>query len=1306
MQRIYKIFCSILTVIIIIGIIPGINTGGIGANAAADAQQMSSDHIGLAGDSNSQNLLENNINSVPATTDSAVIFSEPAVPSLTAVQPPDGSNMIRLDWSTNAVPGMTYMVHKSPYGEGAFQTIPLKTDIKVLNVYPDIADSDKLKEWMDAYGNPPGYSMIVDKIGISDFNVNYSSLIKDTEDSYKYDVLFFGSWDGNNGLDLSIGAKTEVDHFIDQGGGCLFGHDTANANKNPNFVALASKYMNMICNDTFSYYGDSNTDSIISVIKKGMLINYPWILPDTITVRASHSTKQFAMGDVWMKFNTNKRNCSLYTYYGGKSGTNNFYLTTWNNAAMIQTGHTSGSATVDEQKVLANTLFYLAQTSEDTEFNDHTAQDLTAPEPVNGEISVATDQDGKVRLSFGAASDNGTSYDYFVDAIDESGNKVSSTQTSATVTTGVSGYAVQIDKNPSSVDPGNSVNCPEPEFYAGSLGSGDYYAHIKAIDGAENVSSIATIPFTVDKTKTVTFETNGGSAVSPIVRDAGTYIDSLPVTSKAGMLFSGWYSDSDLTNEITSPYKVAGDAVLYAAWSPDPTLQDYTLTFSSEGGSPIDPITLIYNSEIPKPTNPVKNGYAFDGWWTGTGGTGTEVTWPYRLTNDTIIYAKWNANEISLPDTEFAAGTYGTEFSADITEAENGTGVYSYVVTEGMLPPGLLLSGTTISGIPESSGSYSFEIIVSDIGSGKAALQDYSITIDKRDITVVADNKSMVYGTAVPELTYTVTSGSEADGDSFTGALGWVVGDGDGDVGDYEINQGTLTLSENYDITPVKGTLTVTKATVSGISFTGSTFTYDGTSKSLYIDGTLPEGVTVSYEGNRQIRSGNYTVKAIFTVNENYNEIDDMTAALKIIRRDDNTNRNIDVIIDGNTVNLGSESISFENGITTSVIALGQQELKQAVDNRDNGTVITVSASKANNRLECQLNGQTVKDMEDKEARLEIETPAATYLLPAVQIDIDTVSEQLGTQVDLKDIDVQLEIIRSPEETARAVEDSARENAFAITVPPVEFSISCTYNNKTVAVERFKGYVERMIAIPEEVDHGRITTGVIVDADGIIRHVPTKVIVKDGSYYAKINSLTNSIYSVIWNPVVFKDAEGHWARDAVNDMGSRLIINGVNGHNIEPDRDITRAEFSSILVRALGLNPGTGSTAFSDVNASEEYSGYIETALKYKLISGFSADKFGPNEKVTREQALSMVSRAMSITGSEPEITANDAVKILSWYEDASQASSYSKSDIAVCIQAGIVNGKPGSILDPKGNITRAEAAVIIRRLLQKSNLI
>ncbi|MFC5471307.1 S-layer homology domain-containing protein, partial [Cohnella suwonensis] len=243
-------------------------------------------------------------------------------------------------------------------------------------------------------------------------------------------------------------------------------------------------------------------------------------------------------------------------------------------------------------------------------------------------------------------------------------------------------------------------------------------------------------------------------------------------------------------------------------------------------------------------------------------------------------------------------------------------------------------------------------------------------------------------------------------------------------------------------------------------------------------------------------------------------------------------------------------------------------------------------------------------------------------------------------------------------------------------------------------------------AIPGGVDPSKITTGVVVDPDGTVRHVPTKIVVIDGKYYAKVNSLTNSTYSVVWHPLAFKDVAQHWAKDAVNDMGSRMVISGIGNDMFNPDQDITRAEFAAIMVRGLGLKLENGSSPFADVKTTDWYSGAIQTAYAYKLISGFEDGTFRPMDKITREQAMTIIAKAMEITGLGASLGAKAADELLSPFADASNASEWAKSGIADCLQVGIVSGRSGTQLAPKAYISRAEVAAIVQRLLQKSELI
>ena len=234
-----------------------------------------------------------------------------------------------------------------------------------------------------------------------------------------------------------------------------------------------------------------------------------------------------------------------------------------------------------------------------------------------------------------------------------------------------------------------------------------------------------------------------------------------------------------------------------------------------------------------------------------------------------------------------------------------------------------------------------------------------------------------------------------------------------------------------------------------------------------------------------------------------------------------------------------------------------------------------------------------------------------------------------------------------------------------------------------------------------------MTTSIVVESDGTIRHVPTKLVVIDGTYYASINSLTNSTYVVIWHSVEFKDVTDHWAKAAINDMGSRMIVSGTGHDMYRPNRPVTRAEFAAIIVRGLGLKLDDDQHVFTDVKQHDWYNRSIQTAYKYGFVNGFEDGSFRPNDSITREQAMLMVSKAMKLTQLQGMGGNQDALKLLSnQFSDAKLISSWALHGVANSVTTGIITGRDNDKLAPQDFITRAEVAVVIQRLLQHSGLI
>ena len=177
-----------------------------------------------------------------------------------------------------------------------------------------------------------------------------------------------------------------------------------------------------------------------------------------------------------------------------------YYLTTWNNTAMIQTGHSNGDSTEDERKVLANTLFYLKQLTKKTEVLDNSARDIADPnKPSN--ITTTIDEHNSTSVKFRRPEDKGSTYEYYVKGLDGSREFTSDTK-SATITTGVKKYKYIVDENPTSSkdlisEAGTEYesNGENEEIAIGNIVYNDNrakYIHMYAIDGAGNTSEVHT----------------------------------------------------------------------------------------------------------------------------------------------------------------------------------------------------------------------------------------------------------------------------------------------------------------------------------------------------------------------------------------------------------------------------------------------------------------------------------------------------------------------------------------------------------------------------------------------------------------------------------------------------------------------------------------------------------------------------------------------------------------------------------------------------------------------------------------------
>ena len=144
---------------------------------------------------------------------------------------------------------------------------------------------------------------------------------------------------------------------------------------------------------------------------------------------------------------------------------------------------------------------------------------------------------------------------------------------------------------------------------------------------------------------TVTFDTDGGTSIAPIIDNYGTKIDMPNDPTKIGHKFLGWYINKELTEEFdfTSATIPNRDVVIYAKWK----VNSSTIAFDTNGGSPITAITKNYGEVVTAPADSVKEGYTFAGWYSDKGLL-NEYVFTTMPSKGITVYAKWIPNNYTI----------------------------------------------------------------------------------------------------------------------------------------------------------------------------------------------------------------------------------------------------------------------------------------------------------------------------------------------------------------------------------------------------------------------------------------------------------------------------------------------------------------------------------------------------------------------------------------------------------------------------------------------------------------------------------
>ena len=168
----------------------------------------------------------------------------------------------------------------------------------------------------------------------------------------------------------------------------------------------------------------------------------------------------------------------------------------------------------------------------------------------------------------------------------------------------------------------------------------------------------------------------------------------------------------------------------------------------------------------------------------------------------------------------------------------------------------------------------------------------------------------------------------------------------------------------------------------------------------------------------------------------------------------------------------------------------------------------------------------------------------------------------------------------------------------------------------------------------------------------------------------------------------------HWAYNAIKTLTGRGIITGLGDNKYGPDDNLTREQFAKLLIDTMKLDLLDDDIDHTDVNKGAWSYPYLVAVYKYGIMEGYSDATLGPRDNITRQDLAVLVSRALEVKSITVQSGSNAD------FSDSADISEYALESVWLLYNAGIITGMDDGSFMPKSCVTRAQAAVILEKVL------
>ncbi|WP_281888265.1 S-layer homology domain-containing protein [Paenibacillus sp. YYML68] len=412
----------------------------------------------------------------------------------------------------------------------------------------------------------------------------------------------------------------------------------------------------------------------------------------------------------------------------------------------------------------------------------------------------------------------------------------------------------------------------------------------------------------------------------------------------------------------------------------------------------------------------------------------------------------------------------------------------------------------------------------------------------------------------------------------------------------------------------------------------------------------------------------------------------------------------------GNAAELKEEVVQV-NGKKKSVTVVNEDQLKKLTDDQLKGSnrELKIDMTSSAQGYELQLNSSLIGELGKKksDAIVAVSTP-----IGAVRLPLAALQEAAKLASDKADASVKLQIEELPaSEQQRLAKDVATSGGEVVgKALSFELTLLDKQNKVVGSANDFSVYVGHTIVLPSgfALKQGEQLAGAVWDeATGSLVPVPLTYKAASNGKPAEVTMWRkgNSIYTVYKAQKPFTDvADDHYAKAAVDALAAGSIINGFEDDTFRADVQVKRSEFAALLVRALGLKSAQqASLTFSDVASDDWFADVVYTAVNAGLISGYEDGTFRPEQTITHQEAVTMLSNALKSVQPGLKLNDTDRSTYITNSNGKLSVDDWALDAAALAWRFQVLQADNGVAFTKDAAATRGATALWIHRLLQRA---